>query len=339
VKIVAFFNNKGGVGKTSLVYHLAWMFSDLGLRVVAVDLDPQANLTAAFLDEERLEAFWPEAGDHVRTVLGAIQPVIRGTGDLAEPHVEAIAPRLGLVVGDVGLSSFEDRLSRTWPECVDRQEHAFRVTSVFYRIMRRAALASEAEVVLLDVGPNLGAINRAAIVGADHIVVPLAPDLFSIQGLKNLGPTLRHWREEWKERRDRCPTKELDLPPGDFAPAGYVVLQHAVRLDRPVKAYERWLAAIPAHYRADVLGKAVVRPPAASDDPYCLAMLKHYRSLMPLAQAAGKPMFHLKAADGALGSHAQAVTACYQDFRALALRVAETCRIAVPGVQSTLFRS
>ncbi|MDB9481986.1 AAA family ATPase, partial [Dolichospermum circinale CS-537/05] len=37
-KIIAFFNNKGGVGKTSLVYHLAWMYQDLGLRVVAADL-------------------------------------------------------------------------------------------------------------------------------------------------------------------------------------------------------------------------------------------------------------------------------------------------------------
>ncbi|MDY6994738.1 MAG: ParA family protein, partial [Pseudomonadota bacterium] len=55
VPIIAFFNNKGGVGKTSLVYHLAWMYHDLGLRVVAVDFDPQANLTAAFLNEERVE--------------------------------------------------------------------------------------------------------------------------------------------------------------------------------------------------------------------------------------------------------------------------------------------
>jgi cellulose biosynthesis protein BcsQ len=53
--VLTFFNNKGGVGKTSLIYHLAWMFSSLGKRVVAVDLDPQANLTAAFLDEETIE--------------------------------------------------------------------------------------------------------------------------------------------------------------------------------------------------------------------------------------------------------------------------------------------
>ena len=50
VPVLTFFNNKGGVGKTSLVYHLAWMFSELGHTVVAVDLDAQANLTASFLD-------------------------------------------------------------------------------------------------------------------------------------------------------------------------------------------------------------------------------------------------------------------------------------------------
>ena len=47
--IIAFFNNKGGVGKTSLVYHLSWMYADMGLKVLAADLDPQANLTAEYV--------------------------------------------------------------------------------------------------------------------------------------------------------------------------------------------------------------------------------------------------------------------------------------------------
>jgi cellulose biosynthesis protein BcsQ len=58
--VVTFFNNKGGVGKTSLVYHVAWMLAGMGSRVVAADLDPQANLTANFLDEEQLEKLWPQ---------------------------------------------------------------------------------------------------------------------------------------------------------------------------------------------------------------------------------------------------------------------------------------
>jgi len=58
VTVLTFFNNKGGVGKTSLVYHLSWMFSDLGLRILAVDLDPQANLSSAFLTEDDFESLF-----------------------------------------------------------------------------------------------------------------------------------------------------------------------------------------------------------------------------------------------------------------------------------------
>ena len=43
----------------------------------------------------------------------------------------------------------------------------------------------------MDIGPNLGALNRAVLVSADHIVVPLAADLYSLRSLHNLGPTLR----------------------------------------------------------------------------------------------------------------------------------------------------
>ena len=60
MKTLAFFNNKGGVGKTTLVYHLAWMFAELGLSVLAADLDPQANLTSMFLSEDELEDIWEE---------------------------------------------------------------------------------------------------------------------------------------------------------------------------------------------------------------------------------------------------------------------------------------
>ncbi len=90
------------------------------------------------------------------------------------------------------------------------------------------------------------------MLSAEHVVVPLAPDLFSLQGLRNLGPTLRDWRSGWRERRDRVPA-ELDLPAGAMRPAGYVVLQHNVRLDRPVRAYAKWMARIPAEYRRSVL--------------------------------------------------------------------------------------
>lgn len=341
IPVIAFFNNKGGVGKTSIVYHLAWMYADLGLRVVAADLDPQANLTAAFLDEERLEYLWPE-GAHPKTIFGCIQPLQQGTGDIAIPHLEDVNEGLqqlslfnlldpiALLVGDLLLSGFEDDLSDAWPKCLDGRERAFRVLAAFWRIMQLAAEKHEADVILMDVGPNLGAINRAALIAADYVVVPLSPDIFSLQGLRNLGPTLRRWREEWQERLKKKPQIDFPLPQGKTQPAGYIVLQHSVRMDRPVQAYERWIKRIPTEYRNYVLEKPGDSKISVTDDFECLALLKHYRSLMPLAQEAHKPMFRLKPADGALGAHMKAVQGAYQDFEHLARHIAQRTHVSLP---------
>lgn len=308
------------------------MYAELGLSVVAADLDPQANLSSMFVNDDRLEALWPE-GPHPNTVFGAIQPLLDGIGDVSEAHVEPITERLGLLVGDLALAASEDELTSQWPDCLDRKPRAFRVLSAIWRIVERAARARDAQVVLLDVGPNLGAINRAALLAAEYVVIPLAPDLYSLQGLKNLGPTLRRWRGEWSERRVRNPASGLSIPNGDMTPAGYVVMQHAVRLDRPVQAYDRWMRRIPEVYRQSVLEAELEKPPTrVADDRHCLSTLKHYRSLMPLAQEARKPMFFLKAADGAIGGHAKAALDCFQDFRALAVNIAARCSVDIDNL-------
>ena len=329
MKTIAFFNNKGGVGNTSLVYHLAWMFADCGLPVLAVDLDPQANLTAMFLSEDRLEEIWPEEEEHPATVYGAVRPILRGIGDIAAPPVERILPDLGLLPGDLGLSGFEDKLSAAWPDCHNSDEAAFRIMTAFHRLMKQMA-GDWAELVLIDVGPNLGAINRAALIASDHVCVPLAPDLYSLQGLRNLGPALMRWRSTWAELKTKAP-KDLSLPAGSMSPAGYVVMQHGMRDSRPVKAYQRWMDKIPPVYRTAVLGiptAGVV--PKVENDPNCLAQLKHYRSLMPLAMEAHKPMFHLKPADGAIGAHGEAVKDCRSDFLRLARKVGAAAGLKLP---------
>jgi cellulose biosynthesis protein BcsQ len=327
--IIAFFNNKGGVGKTSLVYHLSWMYADLGLKVLASDLDPQANLTASFLDEEKLEDFWPD-GDHSKTIYGSIEPLLRGVGDIAEnPYAEEIDERIHLIIGDLALSRFEDELSQQWPLCLDGKERAFRVESAFWRIMKRIIDRSSIDVALIDLGPNLGAINRSILIAADYLVVPLIPDLFSLQGLKNLGPTVREWRNGWQERLKKNPVKDLELPRGQMTPIGYVKMQHAEKMGRPVKAYRRWAERIPLVYSEEVLGKEY-RLMEKREKGNQLGLVKHYRSLMPMAQEAKKPIFHLLAADGAIGSHQKGVSEARENFHQVALEMADRCDIAVP---------
>lgn len=325
MKTVAFFNNKGGVGKTSLVYHLAWMFADHGVKTLAVDLDPQANLTAMFLNEDRLESLWPD-DEHPDTVFGAISPILRGIGDITQPHVEVISKNLGLIPGDLGLSRFEDKLSDAWPRCHNRDESAFRTMTAFHRLVQRGA-ETGAELVLIDVGPNLGAINRSALIASDQVCLPLAPDLFSLQGLKNLGPTLRDWRAVWADLLTKAPTG-LPMPKGTMQPVGYIVMQHGILDSRPVKAYKRWMDRIPSVYRDSVLDEGGRLSPAVAGDPYCLSLLKHYRSLMPMAMEARKPIFFLKSADGAIGAHIEAVKSCYDDFQKLAAKISTHTGIA-----------
>jgi len=317
VPILTFFNNKGGVGKTSLVYHLAWMFSELSHTVVAVDLDAQANLTAAYLNEDKLERLW-EDEKTATTIYRAIEPLTR-VGDIKDPNVEKVAQGLYLIPGDVALASFEDTLSTAWPESMGDTNlyRPFRILTSFWQVAQMAAKKVGANIILVDVGPNLGAINRSALIASDHVAIPLGADLFSLQGLKNLGPTLRSWRDLWKKRLDNWNPPEFDLPKGRMQPLGYIVQQHSVRLSRPVKAYDKWVNRMPSVYHKAVLqDETNVDKP--SEDRECLATLKHYRSLIPMGQEARKPIFHLTPADGAIGSHAQAVQDAFDDFRALA---------------------
>ncbi len=322
VPVLTFFNSssteEGGVGKTSLVYHVAWMLSEAGRSTLVADLDPQANLTASFFDEDTLEDLW-EDPDPATTAYECVKPLTE-VGDLVEPRLRSVAEGLYVLPGDLALSGFEDLLSTEWPNCLgtDNLYRPFRVTTAFWQVLQMGAAQCEAEVVLVDVGPSLGAINRAALIATDYIVVPLAADLYSRQGLRNLGPTLRRWRADWATRHDHWTEPAFPLPAGRMTPIGYVIQQHGVRLSRPVRAYDRWAIQMPREYARSVLDE---HPTAAPDDtrrdPHCIATIKHYRSLIPLSQEARKPVFGLTPAEGALGAHAVAARDAYNDFRQL----------------------
>jgi cellulose biosynthesis protein BcsQ len=308
-----------------MVYHLSWMFRDLGHNVLAVDLDPQSNLTSIFLEEADVERLWPD-GPHNETILGSVAPLIESLGDIQPANPIRIDTRLHIIAGDLGLSTFEDRLSAAWGNCLSDNPatagDGFRVVTAFHRVMKSAVEKCGSKIVLIDVGPNIGAMNRAALVAADYVVIPLGADLFSLQGLRNLGPTLRGWQGGWITRQSGKIPLGLSMPSGLMQPLGYVLLNPSVRENRPVKSYLKWANRIPGVYAEDVLGlKEFTFYASADDDPHQLAMLKHFKSLMPMAQDARKPMFHLTAADGAIGGHSSAVQDCKRQFQQLALRI------------------
>lgn len=326
--VLTFFNNKGGVGKTTVIYHLAWTFASLQKRVVIFDLDPQSNLTAAFLNEDEIATIWNQENKG-STIYNCVNP-LAGVGDIAEPLLKNITTGLYLLPGDIRLSNYESILSGAWPESMGENNlyRPMRILSSFWQVMQMAANQARAEIILIDVGPNLGAINRSVLIATDYVVIPMGADLFSLQGLKNLGPTLGRWKKEWRKRLDNWTDSEeaplhnsFRLPQGEMQPIGYLCQQHSVRLDRPVKAYDKWVQRIPEIYCESVLNENS-NSDRQSEEEHCLATVKHYRSLIPMAQEHRKPIFNLTSADGAIGAHANAVRDAKEDFRQLATKIA-----------------
>ena len=259
-----------------------------------------------------------------RTILQCVRPLTK-VGDINDPGLAEITPALSLIPGDLALAGFEDTLSTEWPNALGSGElyRSFRILTSFSTVMQRGAMQMNASVILADVGPNLGAINRSALIATDHIIVPLGTDLFSLQGLRNLGPTLNRWREDWKRRRENWKQPEFQLPDGEMRPVGYVVQQHGVRLSRPVKAYDKWVNRMPAEYARNLCddNEGPYPPTPTQDTEHALATVKHYRSLVPMAQEVRKPIFHLTTADGAIGGHAAAANDARRDFRELANKI------------------
>ena len=340
VPTLTFFNHKADVGKTSLVYHLAWMLSRIGHRVLACDLNPQANLTASFLNEASLEELWdpdtpaPDAGG---TVFQCIRPLMDAL-ELRPPVPKRIAADLFLVPGDLALAGLEDALSEQWPKEQSSTGlcRSLRMQTGFHRLVQQGAAHVEASVILMDVGPNLGAINRSVLVASDHVIVPLGADLESFRSLCTLGSALNRWREDWKQRKvhwhdnrlNQTPANESILPGGNMHPLGYVVQKPGYSLGRPIQPRDRWFNRIPSEFDRKLAGQRTgIRPTTPAHDEHCLAVMKHYRSLVPMAWELRKPMFDLTPADGAVGSHAVSSRDAERSFRELALRISEAAHL------------
>ncbi len=332
VPTLTFFNNKGGVGKTTLVYHLSTMMARLGVRVVAADYDPQANLTSAFLEDATILDFL-DSTEEVLTIYQALRRLTDGSGDILPLRAFAeFDDPLALIPGDLRLSGFEQQLADDWSNNFQgaSRTRALRTTSALWRVTQQVARDFKADLILMDVGPNLGAINRALLIASDYVIFPVALDLFSLQGLRNVGTTLARWRGEWGDVliREIPSERDFDIPTGKMQPLGYIILQHNERRGRIVSSYAECASRIPDIYQRDILnGNDSAPQPGESQ---LIGRVRHYLSLMSMAYMARKPIFDLRAADGAIGAHFKNVQLAHENFQELAESILQCIGIKLP---------
>ena len=197
-KKIVFCNNKGGVGKTTLLFNIASEMSKQGTRVAMVDLDPQCNLTMNVVGEENSEDVFNGNTQNIHDVLKNLEA---GTGDIdinVKPYI-VTENQLYLIPGSLALSSFEDNVMNTaFLETTSGIERGFRITSAINRYLDKVAFDYNIDLFLIDTSPNLGVLNKVAILSTDFFVVPVNPNIFSVQGVQHIGKTFVKWKNDWK---------------------------------------------------------------------------------------------------------------------------------------------
>jgi len=157
-RTLIFSNQKGGVGKTTLTRELGVYVASLGHRVLLVDCDPQGNLTKSLVEA-------PEGG---------LYEALTGEG----LRLTAIDEKLSLLAGDFRLALLEKSLIG--------EIDAYSRLRVLLTDERLAAF----EYILLDTPPSLGVLTVNALAAADHLVIPMNPSLYSMQGTNDLMRTV-----------------------------------------------------------------------------------------------------------------------------------------------------
>ncbi|MHB8877192.1 MAG: ParA family protein [Myxococcaceae bacterium] len=321
-KIIALFNNKGGVGKTTFLFHVAHLLADTGVNVLMVDCDSQCNLTAYTLDENAIEKAWDEGGN---SIYRAIEPVARTIGDIRNRAPTVVEERLHLLPGDLLLSEFEDLLGDTWTAAKGGGEPALRAQSAIHRVIQQAAEKAAAGVVLVDLGPNLGALNRAVLAGSDYIIVPVSPDLFSIRGTENLGGKLVKWRKEWDQANGAWAGKGLDIPKGRPKFLGFVTQHHNVRDNAAgmTRGWQIFGSRLLSAIRTNIVDRLEPLGQLAGDatSNYDLGKIPNLHSLIPYSQEARKPVFNCAGSDGLVGAHIKRARESRDHFAPLAAAI------------------
>jgi cellulose biosynthesis protein BcsQ len=233
---LAIYNHKGGVGKTTLTVNIAAALASLRKNVLLVDADPQCNLTAYLVDAPVVDDLLDRSNEpNGATIWSALKPISEATGDvrIVKP-IELSLRRVFLLPGDILLSEFERDLTQLWGDCFEGRVKGFRGTTALSILVTSIAAKYDIDFVFYDLGPNIGPLNRVALLDCDYFIVPAACDLFSIRALKTLGHTLSTWIRNWETK---FTSTSRHLPAPRKTKVSWIYSSKVSRLSRP--GYDR----------------------------------------------------------------------------------------------------
>jgi cellulose biosynthesis protein BcsQ len=316
MRSLTFFNNKGGVGKTTLCCNVAsFVSSRRHKNLLLVDCDPQCNSTRLILGDERCEDLYygGGAGFTSDTLLEVLKPLIDGDSAIQTGVVPVDAKHnrfdIDLIPGHPQLALLEDALSDAWGKVSAGSIEGLRRT---HWVTHLLSTLNRYDLVFFDVGPSLGALNRSVLIGSETFLTPMGCDIFSIVGIRNIAQWIHSWLRVYQTGATNAQNQRAEAFHQFAIPTdipihngfiGYTVQQYITKskggVRRATRAYEDILELIPGEIETNLMP---FRAPDVESTEIALGDVPHLYSLVPLAQSNNAPIHALTSTDGLVGA-------------------------------------
>lgn len=165
-KIIAFANQKGGVGKTTSAVNIASSLAARKYSVLLVDCDPQGNATSGL-------------GIRKKSSSGSVYDVIIGRSKTADMVCSTTVKNLSVLPSSMDLVGAEIEL-------IDMADREARLRAALEQVR------GSYDFIIIDCPPSLGLLTLNCLTAADGVVIPLLCEFYSLEGISQLTQTIRH---------------------------------------------------------------------------------------------------------------------------------------------------
>lgn len=294
MKRIALFNHKGGVSKTTSAYHLGWMLTNMGKRVLLVDGDSQCNLSIVAMGEDKFELHLEQTPDN--TLKELLKPAFKAQPRLLEA-MDAVTVRenenLFLIPGSFDLTEYDVALGMSFG-FNDSIGTLSNLPGSFNYLFQKYEEKYEIDYTIIDLNPSLSAINQTLLLTADFFIVPTACDYFSKLAIKSLGNIIPSWEKWAKSAREVLQESSYPLRGNTPKYLGAIIQRFNIRNGLPTQANQSIIDEIRNEInngfvpKLEALGMAIPSP----DEDFDI-QIPDFNTLNALYHQYGYPIFEI----------------------------------------------
>lgn len=306
-KIITFYNNKGGVSKTTTMFNVGVYLAKNQKKVLFIDADSQCNLTELFFayDEEYFDN--PSKKLPGSSILDVFKPRLDGEAARVAVNEDDIVksdlyPSLHLIRGDIEFSArAEPYFGSAINLAITPNVNEKNTYLSFRRLVIDLGDKYGFDYIFIDLGPSTGAITRLAFLASDKFIVPVTPDRFCYLGINTLPKLIEDWI-----RHDNVVLGTMNpfgIESNYDAPefCGLINQNFQIHRSQIKESYQKWSRKIKTEIKSKLMKSEIIKCKPGLVDPM-ICSIENLGQLAPVAQMLGKAIFDLTQEDSALAS-------------------------------------